>query len=83
MVSFVQRYSDIGSDDGLMLRLAVILCNDTVRTMLLNNARGILYSVSPSFPMLAGIRAAYMLLVTGKTQPVSLLLYQVNKIQKC
>jgi 8-amino-7-oxononanoate synthase len=59
-----------------MLRLAVILCNDTVRTMLLNNARGILFTVAPSFPMLAAIRATYMLLETGKTQPVSLLCFK-------
>lgn len=47
---------------------AVILSNNTVRTMLLNYARGIMFTVAPSFPMLASIRAVYTLLKTGKTQ---------------
>lgn len=55
-----------------MSSLAVILCNNTVRTMLLNYARGIMFSVAPSFPMLASIRAAYKLLKTGQTQQVIL-----------
>lgn len=40
--------------------------------MLLNYARGIMFSVAPSFPMLASIRAAYKLLKTGQTQQVIL-----------
>ncbi|KAK0623890.1 pyridoxal phosphate-dependent transferase [Immersiella caudata] len=48
---------------------AVILANDTIRTMLINHARSIIYTTAPSFPMLAGIRAAYTLLKSGMTQP--------------
>ncbi|OJJ73133.1 hypothetical protein ASPBRDRAFT_40752 [Aspergillus brasiliensis CBS 101740] len=47
---------------------AVILCNETVRTMLINYARSIMFSVAPSFPMLASIRATYQLLRSGETQ---------------
>ncbi|KAK4450479.1 PLP-dependent transferase [Podospora aff. communis PSN243] len=47
---------------------AVILGNETVRTMLINHARPIIYTTAPSFPMLAGMRAAYNLLRSGMTQ---------------
>ncbi|KAK4118951.1 class II aminotransferase/8-amino-7-oxononanoate synthase [Parathielavia appendiculata] len=47
---------------------AVILANDTIRTVLINHARSIIYTTAPSFPMLAGIRAAYSLLKSGMTQ---------------
>ncbi|KAF4634004.1 hypothetical protein G7Y89_g4099 [Cudoniella acicularis] len=47
---------------------AVVLCNNIVRTMLLNHSRSIMYSVAPSFLALAAARASYTLLKTGKTQ---------------
>lgn len=49
---------------------AVILCNVTVRAMLLNYARGLQFTVAPSFVMLAAIQATYKLLKTGATQEV-------------
>lgn len=56
--------------ETLTYSIAVILCNDTVRTMLINYARSIMFSVAPSFPMLASIRATYQLLRSGETQGV-------------
>ncbi|KAI1826996.1 8-amino-7-oxononanoate synthase [Xylaria intraflava] len=60
----------IGSVGGL------ILCNKTVRYMLLNNARSITYSSAPSFPMVASIRAGYQLLMKGETMAAQ------NRIQQ-
>ncbi|KAG6014052.1 putative secondary metabolism biosynthetic enzyme [Claviceps pusilla] len=47
---------------------AVILGNTTVRHALLNFARNIVFSTAPSFPIVAGMRAAYNILRDGKTQ---------------
>ncbi|PYH32030.1 aminotransferase class I/II-fold pyridoxal phosphate-dependent enzyme [Aspergillus neoniger CBS 115656] len=47
---------------------AVILYNNTVRMMLINYARSIIFSVAPFFPMLASIRATYQLLRSGEAQ---------------
>lgn len=47
---------------------AVILGNSTVRSVLMNFARSVIYTTAPSFPTVAGIRAAYNLLRTGATQ---------------
>lgn len=44
---------------------AVILGNSTVRSILMNFARSVIYTTAPSFPTVAGIRAAYSLLRTG------------------
>ncbi|PMD13334.1 PLP-dependent transferase [Hyaloscypha hepaticicola] len=55
---------------GMSATGAAILTNQTVRNMLLNFARPIIYTTAPSFPMLAAIRAAYTLLKTGKTEPL-------------
>lgn len=49
---------------------AVILGNSTVRSVLMNFARSVIYTTAPSFPTVAGIRAAYNLLRTGATQKV-------------
>ncbi|CAH0005056.1 unnamed protein product [Clonostachys byssicola] len=46
---------------------SAILANDTVKMMLMNNARSLLFTGVPSFPMLASIRAAYRLLRSGST----------------
>ena len=46
---------------------AVILGNSTVRSVLINFARSVIYTTAPSFPIVAGIRAAYNLLRTGAT----------------
>ncbi len=50
---------------------AAILSNDTVRNVLLNFARPVIFTTAPSFPMLATIRAAYGLMNTGMTEEVS------------
>lgn len=47
---------------------AVILGNETVRNTLLNFARPVIFTTAPSFPTVAGVRAAYNLLRTGTTQ---------------
>lgn len=47
--------------------LAAILANKTVKMMLMNNARSLMFTGVPSFPMLASIRAAYGLLKSGQT----------------
>ncbi|KAK2606886.1 hypothetical protein N8I77_005609 [Diaporthe amygdali] len=59
---------------------AVILCNSTVRTMLLNYARGLQFTVAPSFVMLAAVRATYGLLKTGATQEAQMRLQHVVKV---
>ncbi|UKZ48041.1 hypothetical protein TrVGV298_002277 [Trichoderma virens] len=46
---------------------AAILVNYTVKMMLMNNARALMFTGVPSFPMLASIRAAYTLLKRGQT----------------
>ncbi|RSL79985.1 hypothetical protein CEP51_006923 [Fusarium floridanum] len=46
---------------------ACILSNSTVKTMLINFARGIIYTTAPSFLVLAGIRAGYNLLKADMT----------------
>lgn len=53
-----------------LLLVAVILANDTIRTMLINYARSVIYTTAPSFPMLAAIRAGYTLMKDGETQLV-------------
>ena len=53
-----------------LLLIAVILANDTIRTMLINYARSVIYTTAPSFPMLAAIRAGYTLMKDGETQLV-------------
>ncbi|KAL0942747.1 class II aminotransferase 8-amino-7-oxononanoate synthase [Colletotrichum truncatum] len=55
---------------------AAILCNDTVRTMLVNHARPICFTTAASFPTLAAIKAAYSLLKTGKTEPARMRLQE-------
>ncbi|KAJ2987429.1 hypothetical protein NUW58_g4513 [Xylaria curta] len=46
----------------------MILCNKTIRYMLLNHARSVTFSCAPSFPMVASIRAGYQLLITGQSR---------------
>ncbi|KAJ2986090.1 hypothetical protein NUW58_g5194 [Xylaria curta] len=46
----------------------VIVCNKTIRSMLLNFARSVLFSSAPPFPMVAAIRSGYKLLMTEETQ---------------
>lgn len=52
--------------------VGMILCNNTIRYMLLNQARAITFSCAPSFPMVASIRVGYKFLMNGETQEVSL-----------
>ncbi|KAF9763193.1 hypothetical protein IL306_003221 [Fusarium sp. DS 682] len=46
----------------------VILCSNTVRTMILNHARFAIYSGAPSYPMVACIRAGYQIMASGQTE---------------
>ena len=55
----------------LTLSLGIILCNKTIRTMLLNYGKFLIYSSAISFPMVASIRAGFKLLMSGATQEVS------------
>ena len=48
--------------------LAAIFSNKTIRSMLINHARPILFSTAPPFLLVASTRAAYDLLKAGKTQ---------------
>ncbi|KAG7144358.1 8-amino-7-oxononanoate synthase like protein [Verticillium longisporum] len=52
-------------NDVLSLRL--ILCNKTIRAVIMNQMRFAVYSGAPSFPMVASIRAGIELLSTGAT----------------
>ncbi|RYP86958.1 hypothetical protein DL770_004839 [Monosporascus sp. CRB-9-2] len=47
---------------------AVILGNATVRATVMNFARSVIYTTAPSFPTVAGIKAAYNLMSSGATQ---------------
>lgn len=49
----------------------MILGNATVRAALMNFARSVIYTTAPSYPTVAGIRAAYNLISSGATQKVS------------
>ncbi|KAH8889180.1 PLP-dependent transferase [Thozetella sp. PMI_491] len=52
---------------GLGTTGAAILSNATVRNMLVNFARPVIYTTAPSFPILATIRAGYNLMESGQT----------------
>lgn len=49
---------------------AVILGSEPVRNTIINYARSIIYTTAPSFPTVAGIRAAYKLMADGNTKEV-------------
>lgn len=42
-----------------------------MRNTILNFARCVIYTTAPSFPTVAGIRAAYKLMGDGKTEKVT------------
>ena len=48
----------------------MILCNKTIRAVIMNQMRFAVYSGAPSFPMVASIRAGIKLLASGSTQKV-------------
>lgn len=50
---------------------AVILCSTLIRAYLINYARTLIYTTFMSFPALAAIRAAYSLLISGKTDALA------------
>lgn len=50
---------------------ATVVCSETVRDTLINNARCFIYSTAPSFPMVAAIKAGYKLMRSGQTEEVS------------
>ncbi|KAK4498683.1 hypothetical protein PRZ48_009193 [Zasmidium cellare] len=73
--------SDLGLEKEIAIRLhtfgkgmsttgAAILSNGTVKNMLLNFARPLIYTTAPSFPMLAAIKAGYNLLKTDQLTPL-------------
>ncbi|KAH9845333.1 Pyridoxal phosphate-dependent transferase, major domain protein [Teratosphaeria destructans] len=47
---------------------AVILSSEAVRNTIINYARSVIYTTAPSFPLVAGIRAGYKLMASGRTQ---------------
>ncbi|KAF9889904.1 synthase [Aspergillus nanangensis] len=47
--------------------VSIVLGNQTIRTNLVNYARGLIYTTAPGFPTLAAVRASYRLLIDGKT----------------
>lgn len=48
----------------------VILCNRTIRSVILNHARFAVYSGAPSYPMVASIRAGYQIMMNDMTEKV-------------
>ncbi|KAI9654503.1 MAG: putative secondary metabolism biosynthetic enzyme [Bathelium mastoideum] len=46
----------------------MILCNNTIRYMLLNQARSVTFSCAPSFPAVAAVRCGYKFLMNGETR---------------
>lgn len=59
------------NDDILMQSIGMVLCNKTIRHMLLNFARSQTFSCAPSFLMVAALRTGYQLIMKGETQEVS------------
>jgi hypothetical protein len=57
--------------------LATILCNSTVRDMLINYGRVVVYSNAAEFPIVSGIRAAYKFMKSGQLDLVSLFIILV------
>ncbi|KAI1291194.1 class II aminotransferase/8-amino-7-oxononanoate synthase [Xylaria venustula] len=56
---------------------AVVLCNETVRSMLANFARIVIYSHPPQFGTVAAIRVACNFMKSGQLDPLRLRLQQV------
>ncbi|KAI8626907.1 class II aminotransferase/8-amino-7-oxononanoate synthase [Xylariaceae sp. FL1651] len=56
---------------------AVVLCNETVRSMITNFARILIYSHPPNFGVVASIRVACNLMRTGQIEPLRLQLQRV------
>ncbi|KAF7513295.1 hypothetical protein GJ744_009716 [Endocarpon pusillum] len=46
---------------------AVVLGSKTVKSALINFARGIIFTTAPGFPTVAAVRSAYTLMATGQT----------------
>lgn len=47
---------------------AVVLCSTIAREYLINYARALIYTTAMSFPSLAGIRASYDFMISGRTE---------------
>lgn len=47
---------------------AVVLCSKVAREYLINYARTLIYTTAMSFPSLAGIRASYDFMISGRTE---------------
>ncbi|KAI0835036.1 class II aminotransferase/8-amino-7-oxononanoate synthase [Hypoxylon sp. FL0890] len=56
---------------------AAVLCNETVRSMMINFARILIYSHSPEFSIVASVRVACNLMKTGQIEPLRLQLQRV------
>ena len=52
---------------------AVVLCDQTIKDMLLNFARCLIFSTAPSFPALAAIKGGYALLKSSLGPTVSII----------
>ncbi|KAL3432762.1 pyridoxal phosphate-dependent transferase [Aspergillus tetrazonus] len=70
---------ELGLEDRMFVRVhtfgkalashgAIVLCCADTRAYLINYARSLIYTTALGFPFLASIRAAYELLVEGKTE---------------
>jgi len=49
---------------------AIVLGNETVRNMLINFSRGLIFTAGPTFPFVAAMRAAYVCLRDGHAEPL-------------
>jgi hypothetical protein len=58
--------------NGSLSILAIVLGSETVRNMLVNYAKGFIFTAGPAFPFAACMRAAVNLLRNGQAEPVSL-----------
>ncbi|KAJ6149148.1 8-amino-7-oxononanoate synthase [Penicillium samsonianum] len=58
----------------------VILCNSTIRKILINRARPIMFSIAPSFPLCAATRVGYKMLRSGETMEAQSRVQHVVKL---
>uniref|UniRef100_A0A0B7KAQ2 Aminotransferase class I/classII large domain-containing protein n=1 Tax=Bionectria ochroleuca TaxID=29856 RepID=A0A0B7KAQ2_BIOOC len=58
------------SGGELTTSTAAVLCSSTVRQMLVNYGRVIIYSNAPQFSIVAAIRAAYTFMKSGQIEPL-------------
>lgn len=57
---------------------AVILSNNTIRSVLINQAKIMICSVAPAFPLLAATRAGFRLIVTEQFDKVRFFFHKTD-----